>query len=161
LRRSSHLARAGPELQDLHGELELIPRHHGAPEARAVDPGEVHELLRARRKVVEQEHRARLRHRLDDQDAGHDGSAWEVPLEGRLVHGDVLERDDPLLALHLEDAIHEEERVAMREAVEDLANVHQTSSFRRIASRASIRALSARTSARSSGIFLLATALLF
>src|SRR5438105_11722587 len=48
----------------------------------------------------------------------------EVPLEERLVDRDVLDADDPLLPFDLDDPVHEEEGIAMRQDVHDAADVH-------------------------------------
>ena len=44
----------------------------------------------------------------------------KVSLKKRLVDGDVLEPDDPLLLLDLEDPIHEQEGITMRQNFHDV-----------------------------------------
>src|ERR1041385_23135 len=43
-----------------------------------------------------------------------------MSLKERLVDGDVLESDDPLLFLDLDDPVHQQERVAVRQNLHDL-----------------------------------------
>ena len=65
---------------------------------------------------------ADLRHRLEDQHARHHRVAREVALEELLVEGDVLDADDALARLELEDPVHEQERVAVRQDLQDFAD---------------------------------------
>src|SRR5206468_4014295 len=69
----------------------------------------------------------------------------KVTLEELLVVGHVLEGVDALALHHLDDAVHQEEWIAMRQRCQDLGNVHHffSSSATRCASR--------RTSRISSG----------
>ena len=57
----------------------------------------------------------RLRQALDDEHARHDRELREMPLEERLVDGDVLDADGALVAVHVDDAIDHQERIAMRQ----------------------------------------------
>ena len=66
--------------------------------------------------------RGDLGHRLDDQHPGHDRVSREVALKELLVERDVLDPDDPLALLELQDAVHEKERVAVREDLQDLGD---------------------------------------
>jgi hypothetical protein len=56
-----------------------------------------------------------LRHGFDHQHAGHHRVAGEMALEEGLVDGHVLERAQPLVRLDLQHAIHQQERIAMRQ----------------------------------------------
>ena len=89
------------------------------------DAGEDHELVVAVGDLGEQERAAGLGDGFDHEDAGHDGVVGEVAREVRLVDGDVLDGDDALLRLHLDDAVDEQERVAVREDGHDLDDVHR------------------------------------
>ena len=60
-------------------------------------------------------HRAGLRHRLDDEDAGHDGAAREVAREPPVVGADEACRDHLAARLELDHLVEQEERVAVRE----------------------------------------------
>ena len=64
--------------------------------------------------------RARLRHRLDDQDAGHDRAPGKVTREVPLVGANGLPGDDALAGLELGHLVDQEERVAVREDLFDL-----------------------------------------
>lgn len=63
---------------------------------------------------------ARLRHRLDDQDARHDRPAGKVALEVPLVGANALARDDARARLELEHLVDEEKRITMRQDRLDL-----------------------------------------
>ena len=65
-----------------------------------------------------------LRHGLELHDSRHDGLAWPMPLEIRLVEGHVLDPDSRLVTLELDHAIHHEEWIAMRQEVQDITDVH-------------------------------------
>jgi len=117
-------AREAPEvpavIHELGAQHELIARPDDLPEPRFFDANEIknrNPLFGARSFVCEQP--AGLRQRLEDQHSGHDGMAWEVSLKIRLVHRDVLDGDDRLTRYHVEHAVDEQERKAMRETFED------------------------------------------
>ena len=69
--------------------------------------------------------RARLRHRLDDQDAGHDRPPGKVACQIPLVRANGLPRDDALAGLELDHLVDQEERVAVREDLFDLRFVER------------------------------------
>ncbi len=56
---------------------------------------------------------------------GHDGIAGKVAGEERLVHGHVLDRLDALAGHALDDAVDEQERVAVRQLCQHLPHVHR------------------------------------
>src|SRR5262245_60256946 len=64
-----------------------------------------------------------LRHALDHQHAREHRIAWKVPDELWLVHRDVLDPGAALIATDIDDPINHQERVAMRQRLEDLGNV--------------------------------------
>ena len=118
LRRAS--CRSGPcSFSSVELETQLVAGQHRAAELRLVDADEVHELPLRIVDRVEEQHAAGLRHRLDDEHRRHDRMAREVALEERLVDGDVLDADDALALLELEDAVHEQERIAVRHDLHD------------------------------------------
>src|SRR5690606_31972394 len=49
----------------------------------------------------------------------------EVTREVRLVHRDVLERTDGLACLALEHAVHEQERIAVRQTPHHFVDIHR------------------------------------
>ncbi len=91
----------GIELPDRATPLLLSDMHHhdvagghGLAKARLVDAHEVDQLaLKLLAQGLDDENSRRLRHGLDDQHARHDRVARKVPLELRLVDGDVLDSD--------------------------------------------------------------------
>src|SRR2546421_5062020 len=64
---------------------------------------------------MQQQPPPRLRHALNNQNAGHHRSSGKVPLKMRLVDRDILDRDDLLQPLHFQHAINHQERIAMRQ----------------------------------------------
>src|SRR6266566_2325873 len=102
------------KLQYFHFHHELIAGDNSATKTDFVETGEHEETARARPRFAESENRARLRERLDDEDAGHHRMLREMPGEERLVEGYVLEGDDAAL-FELENSIDEQERIAMGE----------------------------------------------
>src|SRR5690606_38045519 len=95
-------------------------------EAHVVDAGEVHHrvLVGLHAAALERQQRGRLRHRLDDQHAGHDRMMREVTGEERFGHRHVLQRHHALALLHLDHPVDQQEGIAMREILEDFVDVH-------------------------------------
>ena len=56
-----------------------------------------------------------LRHGLNDEHAGHHSIMRKMPLKERLIEADVLDPDGVLVRLNFPDAIHQNERVPMRQ----------------------------------------------
>ena len=67
-----------------------------------------------------------LGHRLDDEDAWHDRPSWPVPLKEWLVGAHILDRHDGLAGLNFEHAIDQQERVTVRQDIEDAANIDRS-----------------------------------
>lgn len=107
----------------------MITRDHRAPELHVVEGHEVRDVLGGIDLLVHEEHASRLRERLDDQYPGHDGVSREVPLEERLIHGDVLQSHHPPVLFHVDDAIDEEERIPVRQDLHDLADLEHVPSL--------------------------------
>src|SRR3546814_10595227 len=85
-----------------------------SPEFRLVDRHEIDELARAREpERFDCEDPRRLRQRLDDEDAGHDRPAGEMPREEALVDRHRLDRRDPLIGDDLLDPVDEQHRIAI------------------------------------------------
>ena len=81
---------------------------------RAVDRHEINELAGVREaKGLHREHAGGLRQRLDDKDARHDRTAWEMTLEELLVYRHGLDRDDRLIGDEGLDPIDKQQGVAM------------------------------------------------
>ncbi len=70
----------------------------------------------------------RLRHALDQQDAGKDRPRREMARELRLVEGDVLDADAGLVAVDLDDPVDEQKRIAVRQQLEDSAGCRRPAS---------------------------------
>ena len=56
------------------------------------------------------------------------GMAREVALEERLVDRDVLDPHDPVGPLDLDDPVHQQKRIPVRDHVQDPADVHRHAS---------------------------------
>src|SRR3972149_4298891 len=77
-----------------HMGMQLIARKHRLAETGVLHGHEKDEVaLGAFAQRVNDHDRRRLRHRLDEQNAGHDRLAREMALEVRLVDGNVLDPD--------------------------------------------------------------------
>src|SRR3954451_8161054 len=103
-------------------EPQLIAGYDRPAKAGLVDAAEEEELLLAIGHVAQAEDGRALRHRFDDQHAGHDRISGKVSLKELLVRRDVLQADDSLSVLDLEHAIDEQHRVAMRQQFHDFGN---------------------------------------
>src|SRR5262249_6751842 len=132
------------ERHDLRFYTELIARDDGPPKAAVVHSRQVEQLLLLFRHDAEERDPGDLRHGLEDQDTRHHGVPGKVALEEFPVIGHVLQADHALARLQLEDPVHEEEGITVREYLEDLvdADFHATSlpATPRIRTRASARA---------------------
>src|SRR5688572_30438762 len=87
-RHAAEAADAAQRALEDHLDLELVARHHRFLEARVVDADVVvHRALAllGGALAAEHHHPRRLRHRLQDQHAGHDRPARKMALEMRLV----------------------------------------------------------------------------
>jgi len=87
--------------------------------ARHVAGIEAQWVLRPAAHLLEREDPPRLREGLHDQHPRHDRVSGEVPLEVRLVDRHVLDSDDPLPGFPLDDPVHEQERVPVRQQLHD------------------------------------------
>src|SRR5262249_39820935 len=125
-------------------DLKLIARLDNALEAGVVDACEESNAP-AVLLLGENCDGARLRHRLDDQDARHDGSPREVATEVPLVLPHPLESDDALTGLELEHLVDQQERLAVRQnrldggAVEGEGDRPATARFSRVRTPARAR----------------------
>ena len=66
-----------------------------------------------------------LGHRLDDQDAGHNRRAGKMALEKLLVDADVFDPLDSRVSFDLNDLVHQEEGVPVRQNLGDLPDVQK------------------------------------
>ncbi len=74
---------------------------------------------------MQNEEAARLRQRFDDEHAGHDGDAGEMPLKERLVEADAFVRLDVFPIHDFVNPVHKQERIAMGEKVQNPADVER------------------------------------
>ena len=98
------------------------PGAHGLAELRAIDTGQQHQFALAVGNAAQHQDARHLRHGFDDQDAGHYRIIREMAREERLVHGHVLDADDAF-GLQFLDAVHQKERIAVRQDFADGVNV--------------------------------------
>lgn len=117
-----HFCDARLEFQEIYFDSQLIARNNGSAEFRFIDRGQEHGLALAVLYPAEDEHARDLRHRFDDQNAGHDGVARKMADKERFIDRDVLDADDSHV-LKLENAINEQKRIAMREDFLDRLNI--------------------------------------
>jgi biotin-[acetyl-CoA-carboxylase] ligase BirA-like protein len=96
------------------GQLQLVARFDDPLEPDAVDPGEERELALVLL-IREHRNRPRLRHRLDDQDPGHDRPAGKVTREVPLVRPHLFTGNHLLPWAQVDDLVEEQERVAVRQ----------------------------------------------
>lgn len=78
------------------------------------------------------ENGGRLGHRFELQDTGHDGVSGEVSLEEGFVERDVLDRGAFRILGEVDDAVDEEEGVAVGEDFQDVLDVEDGLSFREL-----------------------------
>ena len=91
------------------------------------DPVDFHEVGGVVLRVLHRgqcENAAHLGHGLHLQHARHHWVVGEVALEERLVHGDVLDACDAAV-VHVHDAVHQQEGVAVGQHGGDFVDVHQ------------------------------------
>src|SRR5215212_7887554 len=125
VRLAVHLLDAVADADGRHGDDERVAGDDGAAEAPVVDAAEEDELVVARLQLLKRVDGPDLRHRLQDEDAGHDGRAGEVALEEVLVDRHLLDPDDAHPLRQLDDAVNEQERVAVRQNLLDGAGVEK------------------------------------
>ena len=123
-----HLNGGLPPNDDVDFDAELVAGHDGLAELGAFDAGEDHELGFAIGDLGEQKSTASLGDGFNDENTGHDGVSRKVSVEVGLVGGDVLEGDDALAAFDLDNAVNEQERIAMWQDALDLDDVERGSS---------------------------------
>ena len=75
--------------------------------------------------AAEHENARGLRHGFELEDARHDGVVGEMTLKIRLVDADVLDGDEGSFAEELHDPVDHDERVTVREGVEDAADIER------------------------------------
>ncbi len=105
--------------EHIHLDAKLIAGRDRAAEARPLDAGEDQQLVVAIGNFGKQQHRAGLRHRLDDQHSRHNGIAGKMAVKKWLVDRNVLNGDNSLGARDMKDAVDQQHRIAMRQKFEN------------------------------------------
>src|SRR6516162_1652412 len=101
-----------------------VTGHHGLAELGLVDGQEVNLLVSTAAELRQHANSAcSLRHALDQQHARKYRVAGKMPGELRLVEGDVLDAYGRFIAADLDNAIHHQKRIAMRQGFEDHRDV--------------------------------------
>src|SRR5690606_499458 len=110
-------------------EDQLITGHYRTLETDVVRTDEVIQVAVAWQffLALETEYASGLRHRFDDEHAGHDRLLREMSLKEFFVDADVLVGLDPLAKLDLHHSVDQQEGVTLRQIGFDLANIHHSS----------------------------------
>ena len=117
-------AHEGPAFPaERHLEPQPIPGNDLAAKLRIVDPPQIRVRVGCGILPLEQQQGGHLGQRLHHQHAGHEGSAGEMALEELLADRHVLHGDHAPPGLVLDDRIHQQGRVAIRQAVEEQGDV--------------------------------------
>jgi hypothetical protein len=66
-----------------------------------------------------------LGHRFENEHAGHDRTAREVPLEELLVDRDVFDSDDPSVQFQLANPVNQQKRIPVRKQGLDVHVLHR------------------------------------
>ena len=118
-----HFPDARLAADDLHDNPHLITRNDRPAKLGLIYSQEVDECFAEVSVLFKQpEYGTCLGHRLDRQNAGHDGRAWKMTVEERLIDGDVLQRNDAFVGVDLNDTVHQEKRMPVRKNPHDLSN---------------------------------------
>ena len=118
-----HFPDARLAADDLHDNPHLITRNDRPAKLGLIYSHEVDECFAEVSVLFKQpEYGTCLGHRLDRQNAGHDGRAWKMTVEERLIDGDVLQRNDAFVGVDLNDTVHQEKRMPVRKNPHDLSN---------------------------------------
>ena len=116
-------AGSSAERQNIDFDSQLVSGSHGTTEARALDTGEDEQLVVALGHFGEQQRSAGLCHGFHDQHPRHDGKAREMALEKGLIDRYVLDGDNALGAHDLHNAIEQQHGIAMRQDLQQAANI--------------------------------------
>src|SRR5262245_17316139 len=107
-----------------HMVVKMVAGQHGLAKLGAVYPHEIDELrLVIGLEIRHAQRPRRLRQSLDDQHARHDRETRKMPLKEGFVDGDALDADAAFIAIHFDQAVDQQKRVAMRQQFHDPRNV--------------------------------------
>src|SRR5690606_26262863 len=122
---------AALQFGDMH--MQHITGHNWFAETCAIHRHEIDELVAAGgAKMIDDKRASRLRNRLNNQNARHDGMARKMPLEEGLVIRDILDTDRRFILVHFGDAITHQRGVAMGEKLQHPVDVSAIEFFRRL-----------------------------
>jgi hypothetical protein len=132
---------------------QLVARLHRPLEARAVDADEVHHRVVVRLLPIDSKDSsaAACASASSISTPGITGRCRKVTGEEGLVDGDVLQRLDALVLLELEHAVDQQDRIAVRQLLEDLCGCRASGSWSLLLQRA--HALAQACSCRSVAAF--------
>ena len=94
-------------------------------EASALNTREHHQLVVAILDFRQQQGAAGLSDGFDDQHARHNRQVGEVPREEWLVYRDILDRYNALLAREIDDAVNQQEGMAVWQNAQDLIDIQR------------------------------------
>ena len=103
--------------------ISVSPGHNRFAPFHVLGGHEIGHLIRGFR-LLQKQNPGDLRHRLKLQHARHDGVSGEMSLKIRLVHCDVFDADD-FAAFDFQNAVHHQERRAVRQQLHDSLDVHR------------------------------------
>src|SRR5579883_578982 len=109
-------------LGQVHFHHEPVPGNDGAAKFAGVDPRQIRRLSRELARL-EDDAASQLRERFDHVDAGQERVAGKMSREDGLGRGDVLVAQGPHAGLELDDAIDQQNRIAVRQNLRDLPDV--------------------------------------
>src|SRR6476619_4671133 len=103
-----------------------IAGHHWLAKLALVDGEKVNRarLLRAFHRL-DAYHASGLRHGLDHHHARIYRTLRKMPEKRRFVDGDVLDADPAVIASDIDDPVDQQHRIAVRERLQDLVDVHE------------------------------------
>ena len=114
-----------------HMVVQLVAGQHRLAELGAVDPHEIDELRLVGRssKLCTHSAPAVCASPSMISTPGMIGNCGKVPLEERLVDGDALDADGALVAIHVDDAVDQQKRIAVRQQLHARARCPRVPSF--------------------------------
>jgi hypothetical protein len=112
---TAHALNARARAQRSHFKHQRVTGNNGAAKPSFFDSGEQDQLLIAVINLTQRENSAALSHRLNHQNAWHYRCTGEMTLKIFFVEADLFDADDSFAWHEFDDAIDEEERIAMRQ----------------------------------------------
>src|SRR4051812_13570622 len=119
-----HASDVAAEGEHFNLDTELVAGRDLFAEFTFVDAGE-QDQLRVGLELAHDEQPAGLSHGFHDEHARHDGVAGKVSNEVRLVHGHRFDGGDALAGFHTDDAIDQQEGIAVRQDLLYLIDVER------------------------------------